>query len=144
MFGVFWKIQEICSKMGSKIFKIDWEMSEIMESKVDNPKNSVSRNWAILCLPWNLTFLYDEIYHLFSCLYGSKVPKWKGAHILLLVVVKLSGDQAEGKTKEGEGGDLGSERPLLHWPTLIWSADSCSQPAVSRTTILYTETSELR
>ena len=27
-----------------KIFKIDGEMSEIMESKVDNPKNSVSRN----------------------------------------------------------------------------------------------------
>ena len=39
--------------------------------------------------------------------------------IQIIVVVKLSGDQAEGKTKEGGGGDLGSERPLLHRPTLI-------------------------
>ena len=31
--------------------EIDGEMSEIMEPKVDNPKNSVSRNWATLCLP---------------------------------------------------------------------------------------------
>ena len=56
MCRVFWKIQEICNKMGSRIFKIDGEMSEIMESKVDNPKNLVSRNWALLCLPWNFTF----------------------------------------------------------------------------------------
>ena len=38
--------------------------------------------------------------------------------IQIIVVVKLSGDQAKGKTKEG-GGDLGSEQPLLHRPTLI-------------------------
>ena len=38
MFGVFWKIKEICNKMASRIFKIDGEMSEIVEPKVDNPK----------------------------------------------------------------------------------------------------------
>ena len=43
--------------MGSRIFKIDEEMSEIMEPKVDNPKNSVSRKLTILCLPKILPFL---------------------------------------------------------------------------------------
>ena len=81
--GVFWKIQEICSKMGTRIFKIVEEMSEIIEPKVGNPKNSVSRNWAILSHPWNLTFFEDEIFQHFSYLYGLKVPKWNCAHILL-------------------------------------------------------------
>ena len=39
MLGVFWKIQEICSKMGTKILKIDEEMSEIIDAKVGNPQN---------------------------------------------------------------------------------------------------------
>ena len=75
MFGVFPKIQEIYSQMGTRISKIYWEMSEIMELKVGNPKNSVSRNWAISSQPRNLTFLEDEIFQLFSHSYGSKVPK---------------------------------------------------------------------
>ena len=83
MLGVFWKIQEICSKMGTKISKIDGEMPEIFDSKVGNPKNSVIRNWANLSHPWNLTFFGYEIFQLLCCLYGSKVPKWKCAHILL-------------------------------------------------------------
>ena len=37
-----------------------------MELKVGNPKNSVSRNWAISSQPRNLTFLEDEIFQLFS------------------------------------------------------------------------------
>ena len=69
--------------MGTRISKIYWEMSEIMELKVGNPKNSVSRNWAISSQPRNLTFLEDEIFQLFSHSYGSKVPKWNYAHILL-------------------------------------------------------------
>ena len=88
MFGVFWKIQEICNKMGTRICKIVQEMSEIIEPKVGNPKNSVSRNWAILSHPWNLTFFEDEIFQLFPYLYGSKVPKWNFAHILLWKKVK--------------------------------------------------------
>ena len=44
MLGVFWKIQEICKKMGTRIYKIDEEMSEVIEPKVGNPKKSVSRN----------------------------------------------------------------------------------------------------
>ena len=42
--GVFWKIQEICNKMGTRICKIVEEMAEIIKPKVGNPKNSVSRN----------------------------------------------------------------------------------------------------
>ena len=64
--GVFKKIQEICNKMGTRICKIVQEMSEIIEPKVGNPKNSVSRNWAILSHPWNLTFFEDDIFQLFS------------------------------------------------------------------------------
>ena len=81
--GVFWKIQEIWNNMGTRICKIIEEMSEIIEPKAGNPKNSVSRNWAILSHPWNLTFFEDEIFHHFSYLYGLKVPKWNCAHILL-------------------------------------------------------------
>ena len=57
MCGVFWKIQEICNKMGTRICKIVEEMAEIIKPKVGNPKNSVSRNWAILSYHWNLIFL---------------------------------------------------------------------------------------
>ena len=35
--GVFWKIQDICYKIGTEIFKIEEEMTEKMKSKVDNP-----------------------------------------------------------------------------------------------------------
>ena len=37
---MLWKIQEICSKMGTKIFEIDEEMSEIIDAKVGNSQNS--------------------------------------------------------------------------------------------------------
>jgi len=37
MLGVFWKIQEICSKMGTRILKIDLKMTEIIDPKVGNP-----------------------------------------------------------------------------------------------------------
>ena len=37
MLGVFWKIQEICSKMGTRILKIALEMTEIIDPKVGNP-----------------------------------------------------------------------------------------------------------
>ena len=83
MFGVFWKIQEICSKTCTRISKIDGEMSEIIEPKVGNPENSISRNWATLSHPWNLTFFENDIFKLSSYLYGLKVPKWNCAHILL-------------------------------------------------------------
>ena len=65
MFGVFQKIQEIYSQKGTRISKIYWEMSEIMELKVGNLKNSFSSNWAISSQPRNLTFLEDEIFQFF-------------------------------------------------------------------------------
>ena len=37
MWGVFWKIHEICSKMGTRILKIDLKMTEIIDPKVGNP-----------------------------------------------------------------------------------------------------------
>ena len=37
MLGVFWKIQEICSKMGTRILKIDLEMTEIIDTKDGKP-----------------------------------------------------------------------------------------------------------
>jgi len=40
---VFSKIHEIFIKMGTKNSKIDGEMPEIIDSKVGNPKISVSR-----------------------------------------------------------------------------------------------------
>ena len=69
MLGLFWKILEIYNKMGTRICKIIEEMSEVIEPKVGNPKKSVSRNWAILSHPWNLTFFEDEIFQHFSYLY---------------------------------------------------------------------------
>ena len=69
--------------MGTRIFKIDGKMSKITEPKVGNPENSISRNWATLSHPWNLTFLENDISKLSSYLYGLKVPKWNCAHILL-------------------------------------------------------------
>ena len=35
--GVFWKIQDICYNMGTKIFKIEEEMTEKMKPKVGKP-----------------------------------------------------------------------------------------------------------
>ena len=81
MFGEFLKLQKICNKMSSRIFKIDGEMPEIIEPKVGNPQNSTNQNLANLSQPWNLTFLEDEIFQLFFQSYVSKVPEWKIAHI---------------------------------------------------------------
>ena len=81
MFGEFQKLQKICNKMSTRIFKIDGEMPEIIEPKVGNPKNSTNPNWANLSQPWNLTFLKDEILKLFFQSYVPKVPEWKIAHI---------------------------------------------------------------
>ena len=48
---MLWKIQEICSKMGTKIFEIDEEISEIIDAKVGNPQNSTSIKSANLSQP---------------------------------------------------------------------------------------------
>ena len=81
MFGEFQKLQKICNKMSTRIFKIDGEMPEIIEPKVGNPQNSTNQNLANLSQPWNLTFLEDEIFQFFFQSYVSKVPEWKIAHI---------------------------------------------------------------
>ena len=45
------KIQENWSKMGTRIFKIDEEMSEIIDAKVGNLKIQQARNEPILSNP---------------------------------------------------------------------------------------------
>ena len=42
--GVFWKIQDICYKMGTEIFKIEEEMTEKMKPKVANPLSKNGQN----------------------------------------------------------------------------------------------------
>ena len=78
---MLWKIQEICSKMGTKIFEIDEEMSEIIDAKVGNPQNSTSIKSANLSQPWNLAFFQDYIFKKYVNFQSQRVPKWKIAHI---------------------------------------------------------------
>ena len=59
---MLWKIQDICSKMVTKIFEIDEKMSEIIDAKVGNPQNSTSIKSANLSQPWNLAFFQDYIF----------------------------------------------------------------------------------
>ena len=59
----------------------------VMDKK---PTTSDIIKYAILSQPWNLTFFGFEILKLFCYLYGSKVPKWKCAHILLCKKYKNS------------------------------------------------------
>ena len=49
--GVFWKIQDICYNMGTKIFKIEEEMTEKMNPEVANPHPKLGR---ILCSQFTL------------------------------------------------------------------------------------------
>ena len=79
--GMLWKIQKICSTMGTKIFEIDEEMSEIIDAKVGNPQNSTSKKWANFSQPWNLAFFRDYIFKKYDHFQSQRAPKWKIAHI---------------------------------------------------------------
>ena len=79
--GMLWKIQKICSTMGTKFFEIDEEMSEIIDAKVGNPQNSTSKKWANFSQPWNLAFFQDYIFKKYVHFQSQRVPKWKIAHI---------------------------------------------------------------
>ena len=82
MLGEFPKIKEICSQMGTRILKINWEMSEVI-----NPKLVTLKIQSAEIEPFqaslSILIFYDVFFQLFSYLYGSKVPKWNFAHILL-------------------------------------------------------------
>ena len=58
-------------------------MTEKIDLKVGNPPKNKAENGLIWATPENVPFFKDEIYQLFSYSYGSNVPKWKCAHILL-------------------------------------------------------------
>ena len=74
---MLWKIQEICSKIGTKIFEIDEEMPEIIDAKVGNPQNSARKKSANLSQPWNITFFQDYIFKKYVHFQSQRVPKWK-------------------------------------------------------------------
>ena len=46
-FGVFWKIQDICYKMGTEIFKIEDEMTEKMKLKIATPPKKIGRTHCL-------------------------------------------------------------------------------------------------
>ena len=48
--GGFCKIQDICYKMGTEIFKIEQEMTEKMKPKVANPLSKNRQN-SLLTMP---------------------------------------------------------------------------------------------
>ena len=57
--GVFWKIQDICYKMGTEIFKIEEEMTEKLKPKLGNPSLTAHNKYSliiftILCCIWVL------------------------------------------------------------------------------------------
>merc|ERR1711884_932080 len=81
--GVFHKIQKICTKIGTRIFKIDQEMTEKIELKVGTPQKVKLKTGQFEPPQKFFLFFKDEIYPLFSYSYWSKVPKRKCAHILL-------------------------------------------------------------
>ena len=74
MLGVFWKIQEICSKMGTKILKIDLKMTEIIDPKVGNPLYEEAKSVIKMILSKSSLYVCSavtwSIFHL-----GSKV-RW--------------------------------------------------------------------
>ena len=117
---MFWKILEICNTMGTRICKIIEEMSEIIEPKVGNPKNSVSRNLAILSHLWNLTFFEDEIFKHFSHLYGLKVPKWNFAHNILWISTKTN----EKDLKVPNSQTPWLKKILYKYWSLLWTSSS--------------------
>ena len=66
---MFHKIQEICTKIGTRIFKIDQEMTEKIELKVATPQ-TVKLKMGESEPPLKIfLFLKDEIYPLFSYSY---------------------------------------------------------------------------
>ena len=67
MLGVFWKIQEICNKMGTRILKIDLEMTEINDPKFGNPLLIESKSAIKMIL------LKSSLSHVFLCNVGRKV-----------------------------------------------------------------------
>ena len=87
MFGEFQKLQKICNKMSTRIFKIDGEMPEIIEPKVGKPQNSTNQNLANLSKPWNLTFLEDEIFQVF---FNQMTQKYQNEKSPILNSQKMS------------------------------------------------------
>ena len=77
--GVFWKIQEICSKMGTRILKIDGEMTEIIEPKVGTPslnqnifdQNIIYLKIALLFQNLNFSAISDSIVKIYPYHVGN-------------------------------------------------------------------------
>ena len=66
---MFHKIQEICTKIGTRIFKIDQEMTEKIKLKVATPQKVKLKKGEFEPPLKIFLFLKDEIYPLFSYSY---------------------------------------------------------------------------
>ena len=106
---MLWKIQEICSKMGTKFFEIDEKMSEIIDAKVGNPQNSTSKKLANLSQCWNLAFFQYYILKKYVHFQSQRVPKWKIAHIW------QSKEHKNNKKTPKNGSHIG----LQSWPDVL-------------------------
>ena len=86
---IYWSILKILVPMlvqipwillNPRAFHILMLLNKVMQ---ETRKICTTENGPIWATPKNLPFFKDEIYQLFSYSFGSKVPKWKCAHILL-------------------------------------------------------------
>ena len=120
--GMLWKIQKICSTMGTKNFEIDEEMSEIIDAKVGNPQNSTSKKWANFSQPWNLAFFQDYIFKKYVHFQSQRVPKWKIAHIWLIKISQHK-QLKHWQLSFNAGTDTGLvmfKLTKVHWVSSIW------------------------
>merc|ERR1712155_11882 len=77
----FWKFLCLFCCKFPEFFKtpLTFFIGMVLKGVMDkNPQKSKIRKYAILSQPTNLTFFEDEIFQLFSFLYGSKVAKCEG------------------------------------------------------------------
>ena len=95
--------------MGTRIFKIDEEMSDIIDAKVGNPQKSTSNRWANLSQTWNLTFFHGYIFTKKYSFPWPKSTKEKIAHIW-----KLKEQKNKKKTPKNE-----SHKGLQSWPDVL-------------------------
>ena len=66
--GVFWKINDTGYTMGTKIFKIEEEMTEKMKPKVANPPSKNGQNSLLtLCTPLIIRCIFMTCYESKTC-----------------------------------------------------------------------------
>ena len=81
---MFWQIQEICSKMGTRIFKIEGELFEIINNWILSwqPPNFINQKICQIepTLKSDL-FLGKKGFSSYISLCGPRIPKWIFSHL---------------------------------------------------------------